>query len=123
MNKDCLPLGRRQNNVPVHDVELPPWASSPDDFIIKHRLALESAYISKHVHQWIDLIWGYKQRGEKALKSNNLFHPLTYEGIVDLGIRTSINLAKFAFWLKSIVNFIWQTGLMTLFIGDRWKLK
>ncbi len=89
VNKDCLPLGRRQNNVPVHDVELPSWASSPDDFIIKHRLALESAYTSKHIHQWIDLIWGYKQRGEKALTSNNLFHPLTYEGIVDLGTRTS----------------------------------
>ena len=36
-----------------------------------------------HINEWIDLIFGYKQRGEEAIKSNNLFHPSTYEDGAD----------------------------------------
>ncbi|KAG6550710.1 hypothetical protein Mapa_007807 [Marchantia paleacea] len=82
--RNDLNLGVRQNGTPVGDVVLPPWAKSPDDFIEKHRQALESEHVSMHVHQWIDLIFGHKQRGEAALAADNLFHHLTYEGAVDL---------------------------------------
>ncbi|BBN03886.1 factor associated with neutral sphingomyelinase activation [Marchantia polymorpha subsp. ruderalis] len=82
--RNDLNLGVRQNGTAVGDVVLPPWAKSPDDFIEKHRQALESEHVSMHVHQWIDLIFGYKQRGEAALAADNLFHHLTYEGAVDL---------------------------------------
>jgi WD40 repeat protein len=50
----------------------------------KHRLALESDYVSAHLHEWIDLIWGYKQKGAAAGAAHNLFFHLTYEGTVDL---------------------------------------
>lgn len=40
-------------------VKLPPWAYSPVDFIHKHRMALESEHVSAHLHEWIDLIFGY----------------------------------------------------------------
>lgn len=40
-------------------VVLPPWAQSPVDFIHKHRKALESDHVSAHLHEWIDLIFGY----------------------------------------------------------------
>ena len=33
---------------------------------------------------WIDLIFGFKQRGPEALKSFNLFHRLLCEGTIDL---------------------------------------
>jgi factor associated with neutral sphingomyelinase activation len=36
--------------------------------------------VSSHLHHWIDLIFGYQQQGDEALKANNLFHYLTYEG-------------------------------------------
>lgn len=79
-----LDLGNKQNGERVEDVKLPPWASDPEDFIKKNRAALESEHVSAHLHHWIDLVFGYKQRGEEAVLANNLFYYLTYEGAVDL---------------------------------------
>jgi hypothetical protein len=33
---------------------------------------------------WADLVFGYKQQGEEAVKAANMFYYLTYEGAVDL---------------------------------------
>ncbi|KAL6911666.1 hypothetical protein ACP4OV_000471 [Aristida adscensionis] len=63
---------------------LPPWAENPVDFIHKHRKALESDHVSAHLNEWIDLIFGYKQRGEEAVIANNIFPHVTYEGMVDI---------------------------------------
>ncbi|XP_071822216.1 neurobeachin-like protein 1 isoform X2 [Apostichopus japonicus] len=68
----------------VDDVILPKWARSPEDFIYKHKLALESDYVSEHLNDWIDLIFGYKQKGEEAEKAFNVFYYTTYEGAFDL---------------------------------------
>ena len=37
----------------------------------KFREALECDYVSKHIHEWIDLVFGYKQRGLEAEKADN----------------------------------------------------
>ncbi|XP_065607973.1 protein FAN isoform X1 [Cyrtonyx montezumae] len=84
VNSLKLDLGKRQGGKTVEDVELPPWASGPDDFLQKSREALESHYVSEHLHEWIDLVFGCKQKGSKAVAACNVFHPLTYEGGVDL---------------------------------------
>jgi len=69
----------------VNHVILPPWAKGdPKIFIAKHREALESPYVSQNLHHWIDLIFGYKQRGELAVENLNVFHPLSYKGARDL---------------------------------------
>jgi WD40 repeat protein len=40
--------------------------------------------VSLHLHKWIDLVFGYLQRGHPAREANNVFYYLTYEGAVDL---------------------------------------
>uniref|UniRef100_A0AAZ3R101 Neurobeachin-like protein 2 n=1 Tax=Oncorhynchus tshawytscha TaxID=74940 RepID=A0AAZ3R101_ONCTS len=79
---DLGSLQMTQNN--VTDVLLPPWALSREDFIRKHRKALECEHVSSHLHEWIDLIFGCKQRGEEAVEALNVFYYCTYEGAVDL---------------------------------------
>ncbi|CAG01002.1 unnamed protein product, partial [Tetraodon nigroviridis] len=84
-NQNDFDLGRLQMSKDrVNDVILPKWAKSPEDFIYKHRKALESEYVSAHLHNWIDLIFGYKQRGPAAVEALNVFYYCTYEGAVDL---------------------------------------
>jgi hypothetical protein len=69
----------------VGDVKLPPWAKSdPHIFVTKHREALESPYVSEHLHQWVDLVFGFKQRGEAAIEATNVFQHLSYGGAKDL---------------------------------------
>ncbi|WVR06613.1 hypothetical protein IAU60_003645 [Kwoniella sp. DSM 27419] len=66
----------------VDNVTLPPWAhGDPLLFVHRHREALESDYVSRHLAYWIDLTFGYKQRDAAAY---NCFHPLSYRGAVDL---------------------------------------
>jgi hypothetical protein len=105
-------LGRKQGGRVVDDVILPRWAATPEDFIRINRAALESGllfsvvvvvvvvvvvllllfkttkllleYVSKNLHQWIDLIFGFKQRGKEAIAAHNVFYFLTYEGMVDI---------------------------------------
>lgn len=85
VNHNGYRLGRRDDDgVPVGDVELPPWASSPEEFIRVNRMALESEFVSCQLHQWIDLIFGYRQRGPEAVRATNVFYYLTYEGAVDM---------------------------------------
>jgi hypothetical protein len=79
-------FGTRQNSdQSISTVELPPWAKGdPKIFIAKHREALESPYVSKNLHKWIDLVFGSKQKGEAALDAVNVFHHLSYQGAKDL---------------------------------------
>lgn len=85
LNTNKFPLGRTQSGRPIDDVGLPKWANgSAYEFVRIHRLALESEYVSQNLHHWIDLIFGYKQRGPEAEAAHNVFHYLSYEGSVDL---------------------------------------
>lgn len=71
-NKNKFDLGSI-DGVKVDDVILPPWAKTPMDFIYLHRKALESEFVSNSLNKWIDLVWGEKQRGQKAVEAHNVY--------------------------------------------------
>lgn len=52
--------------------------SQAEAFLRSMRYALEGEVVSQHIHEWIDLVFGCKQRGAQAHSSDNLFHPITY---------------------------------------------
>ncbi|KAH3744075.1 protein FAN [Pelomyxa schiedti] len=84
LNNKNLDLGLRSNYTRVHDVILPPWAKGTDNFVEQLKQALESEYVSMNLHKWIDLIFGYKQRGQPSIEADNVFYHLTYEGAIDM---------------------------------------
>ncbi|XP_027250809.1 neurobeachin isoform X9 [Cricetulus griseus] len=94
VNSNGYQLGVREDAVVVNDVDLPPWAKKPEDFVRINRMALESEFVSCQLHQWIDLIFGYKQRGPEAVRALNVFHYLTYEGSVNLDSITDLVLRE-----------------------------
>lgn len=85
VNINKFDFGKDQQGNRVSDVLLPPWAKNdPKIFIAKNREALESPYVSKNLHLWIDLIFGSKQRGENAISAVNVYNNLSYPGAVHL---------------------------------------
>jgi hypothetical protein len=85
MNQNRYDLGVRATGVQLNDVVLPRWAcGDPVRFVHLHRQALECEYVSQNLHRWIDLIFGYKQRGKAAVEAVNVFHYLSYENAVDI---------------------------------------
>lgn len=84
-NHNNFEFGKLQNGETANDVNLPTWAKGdPNIFISKNREALESPYVSANLHRWIDLVFGYKQNGDEAVKALNVFHHLSYDGAIDL---------------------------------------
>ncbi|EAX85401.1 Beige/BEACH domain containing protein, partial [Trichomonas vaginalis G3] len=73
-NTNDLPIQDRTDGKKISNVILPPWGADPLQFIWRNRIALENQDISP----WIDLIFGYKSRGQGAKDANNLFLPTAY---------------------------------------------
>ena len=66
-------FGKTSENHIINNVQLPPWAlSSPRIFSKMNKKALESQYVSQHINDWIDLIFGFKRSGVEAEKSFNV---------------------------------------------------
>lgn len=82
VNSEGFDFGMKQTGDVVWDVELPNWCQgNPRLFVLVHRQALESPYVTENIHQWINLVFGYKQQGESAVQAINIFHPATYFGV------------------------------------------
>jgi len=84
-NSNGFDFGATQHGRSVDHVTLPPWAKGdPRRFVRIHRQALESDHVSRHLHKWVDLIFGFKQRGREAVAALNTFVHVTYEDNVDI---------------------------------------
>ena len=80
ININNFNFGNTLDGIPVDDVLLPPWASnSPRLFSKMNKKALESEYVSQQINNWIDLIFGYKQKGIEAEKSYNVLRDVCSE--------------------------------------------
>ncbi len=79
INSEGHRFGQREDDKqPVDHIVLPPWASkSPYVFASTARKALENDRASEHLHRWIDLVFGFQQRGKEAEKAHNVFPPLS----------------------------------------------
>ena len=63
LNLQKLNLGK--TNIQVHNVHLPDYANdSPFLYVCCNRIALDDSICGDMLHEWIDLIWGYKSRGK-----------------------------------------------------------
>ena len=86
VNLNRYSFGVTQSKKRVNKVKLPKWAKikgenelmSAYNFVRLHEKALESAYVGEKLGQWIDLIFGYKQRNRRAVEAVNQFFPFTY---------------------------------------------
>lgn len=75
-NCEGFNFGKRQSGDLVNDVKLPDWCEgSARLFMLIHRQALECDFVRRQLNQWIDLIFGYKQKGKAAVDAVNVFHP------------------------------------------------
>ena len=73
----------KDNEINVEDVLLPNYSdNNPEKYISLIREIFERPEIK--INEWIDLIFGYAQKGEEALKRKNIFSPYCYEGFVNL---------------------------------------
>lgn len=63
------------------DLVVPSSFSSIFEFIYLNRKLLESKEITENIGKWIDLIWGFSQRGEEAKKRVNIYYHCLYEDI------------------------------------------
>ena len=71
------------NKIVINEVELPPWANKRCfNFVIEMRKNLEKTNLK--INKWVDLIFGYLQKGEKAEENHNIFMLNTYEKMVNI---------------------------------------
>ena len=76
-------LDSEGNKIVINNVELPPWCNNRNaNFVVEMRKNLEK--INLKINKWIDLIFGYLQKGEKAEENHNIFMLNTYEGMVNI---------------------------------------
>ena len=82
-NINDLNLGIKDNGDIVNDV-ITPCRNNPYEFTVLMRNILENDVISGCINKWIDIIFGYKNKGKEAEEALNLFTEASYQENVDL---------------------------------------
>lgn len=101
ININKINFGNIENS-PVEDVHLPPWCKDSYRFIILNRLHLESEEVSYKINEWVDLIFGIKQKGKEAESCMNLFWKFTYEDEIDIDQIQKNNFDEYHSYISKI---------------------
>ena len=73
----------KEKEIKINNVYLPYWSNNnPEKFICIMREILERPEIK--IFDWVDLIFGFAQRGPEALKKYNIYSHWTYEDFINL---------------------------------------
>jgi WD40 repeat protein len=83
INGNDLNMGIKEDGVKVNNVETP-CNNNPYEFTFLMRYILENDTISYTIQNWIDLIFGCKNKGKEAELANNLYTESSYQEDVDL---------------------------------------
>ncbi|OHT12399.1 Beige/BEACH domain containing protein [Tritrichomonas foetus] len=84
----------RTDGTSLNTVVMPSWGTNTFLFVWKMRQALECPEATSKINDWIDLIFGYKQRGQAAIDAVNVFQPLTYGLSLNEDPESSADLVK-----------------------------
>ena len=83
INLNDLDMGIKDNGTKVNDA-ITPCQNNPYEFTLLLRNILENDSISYNLNNWVDLIFGYKNKGKEAELANNVFTDTSYQEGVDL---------------------------------------
>ena len=107
INFNNLNMGKLENGDLVNDI-FTPCENDPFEFVILMRSILESEKISLNIKNWIDLIFGYKNRGKEAENCFNIFTEASYEDKINLNNYEDksciLRLAEFGLTPEQIYN-------------------
>ena len=79
MNTNEFNLGKTQQKKIVSDVLLPKWSQNdPRMFIAIHKKLFEHKKVSENLHLWIDMIFGYRREGKKAIEICSTYRKACY---------------------------------------------
>ncbi|KAG8344984.1 hypothetical protein TRVL_04181 [Trypanosoma vivax] len=106
LNMSNINLGVRHDGVQLGDVELPAWCGgSVEKFVYMHTSALEGDIVSENLHEWINLVFGYKQQGEEAVQALNVFSHLSYQHGVESAFRKATSEEECKAIVAAAANF------------------
>ena len=99
-NINNFDLGIRRNKTKVNDVDCPLWSGNdPYKLVSILNLAFESDIVSSTIGGWIDLVFGFKQRGKEALTYNNVYMFNSYPDLVDI---ENMNIDKKRYYYRFV---------------------
>ena len=103
INSESFNFGIRQNGEQVDDVKLPVWCrNNARLFTLINRQALESNFVTQNLNHWIDLIFGYMQKGKAAVDAVNVFHPATHCSVDLSKIKDDLNRHALKTMIKTL---------------------
>ena len=99
-NINNFDLGIRRNKTKVNDVDCSVWSGNdPYKLVSFLNLAFESDIVSSTIGGWIDLVFGFKQRGKEALTYNNVYMFNSYPDLVDI---ENMNIDKKRYYYRFV---------------------